>query len=447
MKIILKYGLLPLLLIASACNNDDAQPVPDPNPVVKNSEKRILSFQFKNIPDGTTTLNIAAEIDEAKKTIAVTLPTGTDVTTLDPEISISESAMIDPIGPRDFSEPLTYMVTAEDGSSVNYFVTVQVALSEKEILLILAERNRDFKLDWNINEDISKWDGVSVDSGGKVNLLWLINSGLRTITPEIGGLKSLEELYLQGNDLESLPAEIGELNNLKQLDISRCNLGSIPKEIGALKNLKFLHMGKNPIKQLPEDLKELANLKSLYLFNLELQDFPSQITSLEKLALLSLEGNSISVLPEQIGSMGSLTNLNLGKNNIVSLPSGIEKLVNLQTLSLDGNEFNEFPTILSSQGKLEELNFNNNKIEVLPEIIGEFSNLESLFLKANRLSSIPVQLSNLSNLRNLQLADNAGLKGLPWQVCQMDVSKGGNTHIDIIDEVSCILIGIPSSKN
>ncbi len=68
-------------------------------------------------------------------TIAVTVPFGTEVTSLTPSItstgaSISPSASI----AQNFSEPVTYTVTAADGTHQHYVVTVTVAFNpEKEI--------------------------------------------------------------------------------------------------------------------------------------------------------------------------------------------------------------------------------------------------------------------------------------------------------------------------
>ena len=87
----------------------------------KNSEKRILAFRFAS-------LSVDADINEDTKEIEATVPYGTDVTTLVPTIIISEDASIEPSSDlvADFSQPVTYTVTAEDGSQVTYVVTVIV---------------------------------------------------------------------------------------------------------------------------------------------------------------------------------------------------------------------------------------------------------------------------------------------------------------------------------
>lgn len=83
------------------------------------SEKKILSFKFVS-PE------VEAVITENAKTIVAVVPYGTDVTALVPAITISDKATILPASgvPQDFTNPVTYTVTAEDDSKVNYTVTV-----------------------------------------------------------------------------------------------------------------------------------------------------------------------------------------------------------------------------------------------------------------------------------------------------------------------------------
>ena len=81
------------------------------------SAKAITSF---------TVEGVAGTIDEAAKTITAILPNGTDLTALSPDIVISANATVSPASgaSQDFSNPVTYTVTAEDGSSVDYTATV-----------------------------------------------------------------------------------------------------------------------------------------------------------------------------------------------------------------------------------------------------------------------------------------------------------------------------------
>ena len=100
-------------------------------PTPKSAEAHILDF---SIPEQTQ----PAEIDYEKMTITVNVPFGTDVTALTPEIEISAGASVSPASgeAQDFSQPVKYTVTAEDGKSRSeYTVTVSVAKSSEARLL------------------------------------------------------------------------------------------------------------------------------------------------------------------------------------------------------------------------------------------------------------------------------------------------------------------------
>ena len=87
----------------------------------ESNKHQILSFGF-------TTPPAVGVIDEAAKTIAVAVPVGTDVTALAPVITISENATVSPASgvATNFTNPVKYTVTAEDGSTAEYMVTVTV---------------------------------------------------------------------------------------------------------------------------------------------------------------------------------------------------------------------------------------------------------------------------------------------------------------------------------
>lgn len=90
---------------------------------VLSKQKSITAFNF----DGLTPA-VAGVINEADHTVSLTVPFGTDVTSLAPAISIS-GASISPNTniAQNFTSPVTYTVTAENGSAQNYIATVTIA--------------------------------------------------------------------------------------------------------------------------------------------------------------------------------------------------------------------------------------------------------------------------------------------------------------------------------
>jgi hypothetical protein len=73
--------------------------------------------------------HIACDIDEDKKTISLALPYGWDITHLETFIEVSWKASVSPNSGsvQNFTHPVVYTVTAEDGSKVTYTVTITVA--------------------------------------------------------------------------------------------------------------------------------------------------------------------------------------------------------------------------------------------------------------------------------------------------------------------------------
>lgn len=87
----------------------------------ESSEKKILSFKF-------AAPAVEATISESAHTIVAVVPFGTNVTGLVPMITVSAKATVVPASGTvvDFTNPVDFTVTAEDGSMVVYKATVTV---------------------------------------------------------------------------------------------------------------------------------------------------------------------------------------------------------------------------------------------------------------------------------------------------------------------------------
>ena len=85
-----------------------------------NETKEITSFVFEDF-----TPEVVGEIDQELLTITATVPNETDVTALVPTIEFLGTDLDPASGvAQDFSEPVIYTVTAEDGSEAEYTATV-----------------------------------------------------------------------------------------------------------------------------------------------------------------------------------------------------------------------------------------------------------------------------------------------------------------------------------
>ena len=105
--------------------------------IFPSSAKAITAFSF-TIPAATGTIN------ETAKTIAVTVPYGTNVTALvatfaytGAKVTVGSTVQISGTTPNDFTNPVSYVLTAADGSTSTYIVTVTVAMSSETVYELL----------------------------------------------------------------------------------------------------------------------------------------------------------------------------------------------------------------------------------------------------------------------------------------------------------------------
>ena len=71
---------------------------------------------------------VVGTVDETNYTVTLVVPYGTDLENLTPSIVTSPNSTVLPLSntPQNFTDPLTYMVTAQDGTVQNYKITVNV---------------------------------------------------------------------------------------------------------------------------------------------------------------------------------------------------------------------------------------------------------------------------------------------------------------------------------
>ena len=117
----------PVYYTVTAMNGTTAQYMVEAVVHDADNEKSILSFRFD-------ALEADGAIDEIARRISFVLPAETDVTQLVPTIVVSEGATVSPASgeAQDFSTPVTYTVTALNGTTADYIVSVNVAGGEIE---------------------------------------------------------------------------------------------------------------------------------------------------------------------------------------------------------------------------------------------------------------------------------------------------------------------------
>ncbi len=75
---------------------------------------------------GFSVNGVAATIDQEKATINLSLPKGSDLTAITPEVEMADGSKLDKTGTQNFTDPVTYTVTSPDGKTTKaYTVTVK----------------------------------------------------------------------------------------------------------------------------------------------------------------------------------------------------------------------------------------------------------------------------------------------------------------------------------
>ena len=113
------YPYFLLLLTLISCSRQDAEPA-------KDSRKSVFSFTFTSLSPA-----VNASVDSVQRVITASMPIGTDPSKLTPTIVVSSKSVISPASgvAQDFSKPVTYVVTAEDGTAQSYTVIVTIKKS------------------------------------------------------------------------------------------------------------------------------------------------------------------------------------------------------------------------------------------------------------------------------------------------------------------------------
>ena len=152
----------------------------------KSSSKDLLSFSFSNPA-------INGVISGSN--ISLTVPAGTDVTALIPTftnstlstVKVGAISQISGMTPNNFTTPVTYSVTAEDGTSKNYIVTVTVLSSQKPVISgnkIICEGSTSQLTASSVANSVMPWrvSDTSIVTVSNTGLLTGLKSGKTLVT-------------------------------------------------------------------------------------------------------------------------------------------------------------------------------------------------------------------------------------------------------------------------
>ncbi|KAL5703333.1 non-specific serine/threonine protein kinase [Ranunculus cassubicifolius] len=250
------------------------------------------------------------------------------------------------------------------------------------------------------------------------------NNFTGAIPIQVGNLRDLQSLRLQGNNLGS-GGKVDDLNfvnsltncsNLQVLSVGVNNLGGqLPNSVANLSvNLNKLYLYQNDISgTIPSDIGKLVNLIVFAVDSNSLTGpIPKSIGMLQNLQGMALSANRFSGhIPFSVGNMTSLFGLYIQDTNLGgTIVSSFANCKSLQKLYLDGNRLigNIPAQLLGSLHQLDEIGLSRNSLSgLLPIEIGNLRNLRALDVSHNKISGeIPNTLGDCSVLESLNLSNN-----------------------------------------
>ncbi|WP_064966589.1 leucine-rich repeat domain-containing protein [Tenacibaculum ovolyticum] len=307
------------------------------------------------------------------------------------------------------------------------------AINDRNALIALynATDGPNWKDTWDLNGGISSWEGITVNTVGRVTEL---NHSYRklngTLPDDIGNLTELTNLTLIGFDstknlIGSIPNTICNLTKLENIKIRQLDLtGAIPSclfNITSLKKVSIQGQGyySRFTLDLPNDLSNLTNLTQLSLQYVELSSKSgvplSSLVNLTDLALDEVDLSSEGGFPMSILKLSNLENLKLDGNKIYgNIPPEISNLTKLQEFYIARNNIvGSIPVEIGLLSNLKSLTFNGIPLTgVIPSSIGDLVSLDGLTIfRTNIEGEIPSSLSKLTSLRYLEIYGNKKLTG------------------------------------
>ncbi|WP_127534445.1 DUF4073 domain-containing protein, partial [Paenibacillus kobensis] len=155
------------------------------------SEKAITGFSFNGL-----TPAVAGTVNETAKTVTVTVPHGTNVASLVPTITHTGASVSPNSGTvQNFTNPVTYTVTAADSTTQQYTVTVTVTPAAPNVtaddaanIIVGLDTTMEYQIDGG---SYVKYDGMNApDLSGNHTVLVRVPADAATGTPA-GAVKTL----------------------------------------------------------------------------------------------------------------------------------------------------------------------------------------------------------------------------------------------------------------
>jgi hypothetical protein len=132
-----------------------------------------------------------------------------------------------------------------------------------------------------------------------------------------------------GERYERLSLGMGGLSSLQELWLDNNVLTEITGEIGRCQELKYINLRGNMLASMPVETQQLSRLQCLMLSHNRLVEIPLQVVRLPQLHTLQIENNEITSIADSIVEAKMLTNLDVSFNPLKSVPSVISTMTQL----------------------------------------------------------------------------------------------------------------------
>ncbi|MBL0684932.1 DUF5018 domain-containing protein [Aquimarina mytili] len=372
------------------------------------NESEIINFSFNT--DRNASANLGEDIPGIieDNVITVEFPNTANISALLPSIELSPDATINPgiDVPQDFTNPVIYTVTAQDGIT---------------------------KTSYRIESYKDAITTVTFTVGGQEYSASINGKDVTLELPKGTTLDNLTPIIETSNGITVSPAS-GQVQNFNEVRIY-----TITKRDGSTQEYRFdIFEADSPRSDravLVEFYKANHKLDNLNLPVEYLRNWDLNATEIDNWSGITLNSSgrvvsfniaavalvTVYELPESIGKLSMLQSLSIISSNLSRLPDGINNLSNLNFLTLIDNKLTSLPFILDGLNQLTLLDLGQNNIEVIQVgVYRQLVNLASLRLNDNNISEVPRALGDLrtTNLATLDLRDNPVTR-IPREVCDL----------------------------
>jgi len=248
------------------------------------------------------------------------------------------------------------------------------------------------QISWDLTKPMAQWEGVSVNSEGRVTELILKDHKLQGQIPKLD-LPELVVLDLSENNLEGNLSELGSLKKIKKLDLSSNKLSGEMIAFKFSSKLEYLDLSKNELNgQIPSF--RLRELITLDLSSNNLEGKVPDFKKLPKLVHLDLSLNDLEGEIPDFQQLSQLEYLDLGVNSLGGVIPDFTNLPQLRTLMLNSSGVGGAVPDFSNLPKLETLALDYNgglksipNFSKIPDL--SYLGLEAVHLKTSEFDYLP----------------------------------------------------------